>query len=104
MTNRKIDYNEKANRLFNWFEEKKFEREMIYASRDFEIACSFCDWIDDMDIEELAQISGLYDDISNEKKAEKEAKKLYKFIKKGMDKYLNEPFEMLLKNIGAEKC
>lgn len=105
MTNRKIDYTEKANRLFNWFEEKKFERERNDVSRDFELVCAYSDWLDTFETGDLAEMTGLYADFKDTDDAEKEEMKLMAYIRKGIDKYLGNPVEELIKKLqGAEKC
>lgn len=96
-----INYQEKADKLFEWFENNKFEREDRSVSRDFELVCSYSGWLDTFESGDLAEVTGLYADFKDPDDAEKEETKLMAYIRKGIDKYLGNPVEELIKQ-GAE--
>lgn len=98
-----INYQEKADKLFEWFENNKFEREDRSVSRDFELVCSYSDWLDTLEKGDVAELTGLYADFKDPDDAEKGEDKLLIYITKGINKYLGNPVEELINKLqGAE--
>ena len=95
-----MDYQKKADELFNKYENKYFWRERTDVSRSFELVCSFSDWIDSFDRGDLAEVAGLYEEYKDPDDAEREEEKLKAFIKAGIDNWLGNAFEDTIKTLG----
>lgn len=93
-----------ADKIFRYYEENIFERERTDISREEELVFSFADWVEDennfRDIVELSDGFCDYKDIDDVEHAYNE---LVNFMMKGVDKWLGNPVENLIKDLkGAE--
>ena len=101
MRDEHIDYKDLADKVFEYFENNVFEREDISVSRDFELICSFGDWVDSLSPEDLFEIVEI--DMKDTDDAVEVAQKLLVIMSKGVDKWLGNPFEDLVKKLGGQK-
>ena len=102
MNDNHINYQEKADKVFEWFENNKFEREDRSVSREFELVCAYADWLDSLQAGDLAEMAGLYADFKDPDDAEEAENKLYTFINQGIGRWMGNPVEDLIKKLGAK--
>lgn len=103
MNDNHINYQEKADKVFEWFETNKFEREDRTVSREFELICSYADWLDSLQAGDLAEMAGLYADFKDPDDAEVAENKLYTYINKGIGRWLGDPVADLINTLKEAK-
>ena len=97
MIDEHIDYKQLADEVFKYFEEKVFERERDDIDRDSELVFSFSDWINSVDSDDILEIVDF--DLEDTDDVEKACEKLIKTINNGVDKWLGNPVDELIKDL-----
>jgi len=97
MIDEHIDYKAKADEVFNYFEEKVFERSRYDLDRDYDLIFSFSDWVRDLDTDDILEIVDF--DLKDPDDVAEACEKLIKIINNGVDKWLGNPVENLIKDL-----
>ena len=97
MIDEHIDYKAKADEVFKYFEEKVFERSRYDIDRDYDLIFSFSDWVRDLDTGYILEIVDF--DLKDFDDVEKACEKLIKIINNGVDKWLGNPVDELIKDL-----
>lgn len=93
---------ERANIVFNYYEEKIYEKEE--GSCSLSVYFSFYDWLcDDENFDTILDQSKFLEDIKDVDEAEKETTELIKFILAGLDNFFDNAWENQIKLIKGEK-
>lgn len=82
-----INFKEKLDKFFFWFEENKFENKGNYPRRT-NLVLEFSDYVEKMDNCNLADSLGLTSDFDDLEDAEKAAEKAREMIDTGIDTWL----------------
>lgn len=96
-----INYQECADKAFEWFEANEFERTYQYMDRNTELMFAFADWVEQTDnLADVSGISSLSDDVDE---IDAEADKLVTFISKGIDKYVSDMDKVLYSRLNNKE-
>ena len=97
MIDEHIDYKQLADEVFKYYEEKIFERERYDLDRDYDLIFSFSDWVRTLDSDDIIEIVDF--DLEDSDDVDKACEKLIKIINNGVDKWLGNPVDELIKDL-----
>ena len=101
MIDEHIDYKQLADEVFKYYEEKIFERERYDLDRNYDLIFSFSDWLGSVDPDDILEIIEI--DLKDPDDQEEAVEKLINIMQKGIDKWLGNPVDDLIKDLKGAK-